>query len=58
MGKRNQPQAGLFSQVAADASVVIILLADALNIYGFPLRQRLDLIGHSLEQGFHLILGI
>ena len=49
----------MFSQIAADASVVIILWVDALDVYGFPFRQCLDLMGKSLaKQGFHLILGI
>ena len=50
---------GLFSQVAADASVIGHFWVDALNINRFPFRQRLDLMGQSLaKQGFHLILGI
>ena len=45
MGQGNQRQVGLFSQIAADASVVIILWVDALDVYGFPFRQCLDLLG-------------
>ena len=58
-GSGNQRQVGLFSQIAADASVVIILWVDALDVYGFPFRQFLDLGWQSLmKQGFHLNLGI
>ena len=47
-------QAGLLTQITADTSVVGLIRVDSLNINGFPLGQRLDLMRQSLvKQDFH-----
>ena len=40
----------LFGEVVADASVVRVVLMNALDVYGFPLGECFDLAGQGLGE--------